>query len=129
MTTSTIEALSHCIEYKDSTLSKSDYLIIRKFLSSNQNLEPLDIKQIMSTSLEVNAKKDEDNIPIPGSGRIITNLEKIGIVQFLENNNIPLTKKIYNLALNRYIAFSEEKTGANVKPKQMMKRSNPSNKN
>lgn len=131
MTTSTIEALSHCIEYKDSTFSKSDYLILRRFLSSSSHaeLEPLDTKQLMDTSLEINTKKDENNLPIPGSGRIISNMEKLGIIQFLQNNNIPLTKKVYNLALNRYIAFSEEKTGANVKPKQMVKNSNPSNKN
>lgn len=129
MTTSTLEALSHCIEYKDSTLSENDYHIVRKFLSENKGLELLDVNQIMNTTLEVNAKRDENDIPIAGSGRIITNIEKEGVIEFLENNNIPLTVKVYNLALNRYIAFSEEITDKNVKPKQMLKSSNPNNKN
>ena len=62
------------------------------------------IRQILSTKDEVNTKRNEEGYPIPGTGRIIKTEEKRNIIDYIINNNIPLTTKIYSLAMKRYIS-------------------------
>lgn len=83
-------------------IENNDYRDLKRFFSQNKNQSNLDIKQIMNAKIEVDAQKDKNGYPIAGSGRVINNSEKQKIIDYLKNNNIPLTTKLYNLALRRY---------------------------
>ena len=66
-------------------------------------LDDISIRQIFSTIHEVNLQRDETGIPIPGTGRLITNDEKKMIFDYILENNYPLTKRFYNFILREYI--------------------------
>lgn len=87
-------------------LSSSDYYILRKFLGENHLLEkksPFSLKPILEERTEINCARDKDGLPIAGTGRVIEESEKLAIVDFLKNNNIPINKRTYNTAFKRYI--------------------------
>lgn len=60
------------------------------------------IKQIMSAKVIINYQKDKKGNPIPGTEEIFPNEEKIKIINYLKQHQIPLNLKTYNLAYNRY---------------------------
>ncbi|MGN0973531.1 MAG: hypothetical protein ACI4OT_02180 [Bacilli bacterium] len=87
-------------------LSSTDYVVLRKFLSENHLLEkntPFSLKPVLEEKTEINCARDKDGIPIAGTGRVIEESEKLAIVDFLKNNNIPINKRTYNVAFKRYI--------------------------
>ena len=97
--------------FLDSIKNDPNYNKIRSFFNYNRVGEPLrqyDIDQIMSTKDYVRLKRDKNGMPIPGSGDIIEPIEKEGIIQFLVDNNIPLTKKTYLLAFRKYVDYELE---------------------
>lgn len=67
-----------------------------------KKLDDISIREIFSMKYEINLKKDENGMPIPGTGRIITNEEKKMIFDYILENNYPLNIKIYNLLLKAY---------------------------
>ena len=71
---------------------------------SYRKLNNLDIRQIFATTHEVDLKRDESGMPIPGSGRIVTNDEKKMVFDYIMEHNYPLTRKIYNLILQAYLS-------------------------
>lgn len=97
-------------------ISKEQVIKFKRFIDKNPVGERLDhftIKNIFSTNDEVNVKRDESGKLIPGTGRIITPTEKKEIFDYILENNLPLTSKIYSLALKRYLnneLVFEEKT-------------------
>ena len=87
-------------------VSKEDIIIFKKFISANHPGSILDkytIKNIFAVNYEVNALKDENGIPISGTGRLITNEEKKNVLDFIVNNNLPLRVQIYKLVMKRYV--------------------------
>ena len=72
------------------------------------------IRQMFKVRHEVNTIRDEKGMPIPGTGRLITVEEKKQIIDFMMENNYPLTITIYNLLLRGYIngelTIEEKKT-------------------
>ena len=70
---------------------------------ASYRLTDYDIRQIFATNHEVNLERDENGIPIPGTGRIITNEEKKAIFDYILENSYPLTRKIYNIVLRAYL--------------------------
>ena len=62
-----------------------------------------DIRQIFATSHEVNLERDDSGMPIPGTGRLISNEEKKQVFDYILENNYPLTKKMYNIILYGYL--------------------------
>ena len=70
---------------------------------SSYKLSESEIREIFATSHEVNLDRDEYGMPIPGTGRLITNEEKKNIFDFILENKYPLTRRVYNLVLQAYI--------------------------
>ena len=66
-------------------------------------LSDTQIREIFATKHEVDLERDENGIPIPGTGRIITNEEKKSVFDYILENNYPLTKKVYNIILRAYL--------------------------
>ena len=98
-----LEELSYSIESKEFNIEKEDYLLLRKFISTYMRDEELDIDLILNTYTEINAKRDDKGYPIPGTGRVIEKSEKEDIIIYLNEFNVPITSKTYNIALRRYI--------------------------
>lgn len=73
----------------------SDYMI--------HKLNNAAIREIFAMKHEVNLIKDENGMAIPGTGRIITNEEKKSVLDYIIENDFPLTKNIYNVLLKGYI--------------------------
>lgn len=87
-------------------LNKEDIIVLRRFLGKNKNLGNVgsnEVTRILNSDVEVFCEKDKDGYSIPGTGRIITKEEKLYIIDFLKQNNIPLSTKTYNLAFKRYL--------------------------
>ena len=99
-----IKDTERCINYmkEKDMIANNDYRDLKCFFSQNKNQSNLDIKQVMNVKIEIDTLKDKNGYPIAGSGRVINNDEKQKIIDYLMCNNIPLTIKIYNLALRRY---------------------------
>ena len=90
----------------EKNISLNDMRKVKQFFGYNnigENLSEYYIKQIMATKDEVNLRRNEEGMPIPGTGRVITTEEKMGIIDYLLSNNIPLTTKLYALAMKRYM--------------------------
>lgn len=66
-------------------------------------LSDTQIREIFATNHEVGLDRDENGIPIPGTGRVITNEEKKAVFDFILENSYPLTKKVYNIILRAYL--------------------------
>ena len=57
----------------------------------------------------INCDRDERGYPIPNTGEIIPSEEKKSWFEYLENNNIPVTRKNYNIMMKRYKNKKEKK--------------------
>lgn len=82
------------------------YQILRRFMKKykgNKPLYRLTIQSILDEKTIVNIQFDENNNPIPNSGRLITREEKENVFNYLVNHNIPLYEETYSLALKKYI--------------------------
>ena len=89
------------------SIERKDLITFRKFMSENHPGTLLDstmIKDMFSIKYEINTLKDKNGMPIPGTGRVITNNEKRMMIDYIIQNNLPLRSKIYKLALSRYIS-------------------------
>ena len=110
-----LDELSRAIEYKDRDIDYNDYLKLRQFISTHMNDKPLELDIVLKTNIEVNSKRDSRGYPIPGTGRIIKKREKEDVIMYLNNNNVPLTFKTYDIALKRYIESTRIKENINNK--------------
>ena len=66
-------------------------------------LTPFQIRQIFAIKHEVNLERDANGNPLPGTGRIITQEEKKLVLDYILENDYPLTKRIYNVVLEAYL--------------------------
>lgn len=86
--------------------SKDDIIIFKKFLHNNPiglKIDELFLREVFGIQEEINTKRDEKGLPIPGTGRIITNEEKKMVFDYIIENKLPATLKIYKIVLKRYI--------------------------
>ena len=110
-----LEELSYCIEFRKSDIKKSDYLLLRRFISTHKRDESLDIDLTLNTTTEINAKRNSKGYPIPGTGRVIERCEKEDIIMYLNSFNVPITIRTYNIALKRYLDGSSKLEKSNQK--------------
>lgn len=82
---------------KDAKKSWNNYIVSPK-------LNDIAIREIFAMVHEVNLQRDETGMPIPGTGRIITAEEKKMVFDYILDNKLPLTKKMYDLILKAYIS-------------------------
>lgn len=81
--------------------------ILQTFDSKNHHQKKfngLNIIEIFAMKEEVNFKRDENDKPIPGTGRVITKEEKAMIINYINNKpSIYLGDYTYKLAKMKYI--------------------------
>ena len=88
-------------------VTKEEIMSFKQFISKNPigtKLTEYNIKELFKTKDEIGIKRDENGNLIPGTGRIIIPEEKKVIFDFILDNDLPLTARIYNLVLNKYIS-------------------------
>lgn len=85
------------------TLNQEDYKRFKIFINQNAKASSITIKQIMEERKYINIKKDENGEIMKDSGTLMTEFEKKEIIDFLNENNIPINAKTYKLACNRYL--------------------------
>ena len=82
---------SKCLKLGRIILDKYDYFVLETFIKNNQNIHISDEESIILSMRVV-----ED-------GRVITNSEKISIINVMKLHSIPVTRKLFNQALRRYL--------------------------
>ena len=82
---------SKCLKLGRIILDKYDYSVLETFIKNNQNIHISDEESIILSMRVV-----ED-------GRVITNSEKISIINVMKLHSIPITRKLFNQALRRYL--------------------------
>lgn len=98
----------------ESSLSIEEAKIIRDFLRNNKEYKPLIIEQELKTRTIINPERDKFGNYIEGSGRIITEEEKLSILDWLLKNNIPQDNLMYKAAFKR---FKKDKLFENAREK------------
>lgn len=88
--------------FNNITLSPQEKRTIIGFLSKTNMDRPLNISSTLESIVEINLRKDENGLLIPGSGRIVTRQEKQAIIDWIKDNHLPCTNFVYRDAFNRY---------------------------
>lgn len=104
-------------EIKNKNLDQIDYAkYISKFITKNKNKKEYTEKEINTLLTNerniIDFKTDENGNFIEGTGRELTLEEKEEIITFLKENNVPITRTTFNLAIanyNKYIPKEKEK--------------------
>lgn len=95
-------------------LSNEELRYLRTFISKNKMVKPINLNQIMNEKNIVGVQTDEKGNIIEGTGREITIDEKQEVINYLNNNNIPINTKTYRIALKRYINNNLIKEDENI---------------
>lgn len=102
--------------YSKKMISINDYKSIVKFMKSNEHADFSiynSIDTIMDEKQEINCRKDKDGFPIPNTGEVVSDDLKNELINYLNDNNIPVNYKTYRALLNRYsmglISFLQSK--------------------
>lgn len=77
-------------------------LLIESFFVNNKIIQ-VNPEVLLKNNLEFCCELDENRIPIPNTGIKLTEEEKGKILNFLIQNNIPLSLNLFNLATKRYL--------------------------
>ena len=85
--------------------SNNVYLFINfiKKYKNSKLLKEKDIKNILNSKDIINVEFDCNNNIIPNSGKEITKEEKQLVINFLKENDIPISNYTYDIALKRYL--------------------------
>lgn len=78
----------------------SNYYV--NLLKANQQQYFATLDDFMSRRVEIRCARNQNNVPIPGTGVVITDKEKQAIVQLMENHHIPFCMILYNTAIRLY---------------------------
>ena len=90
----------------------------KAWINGQGKLNDIAIREIFSMKHEINLLKDAKGMPIPGTGKIITYEEKKMVFDYILENNLPITKKMYNFILKSYIDGDLE-LGSQIKTQQL----------
>ena len=97
--------LEDILDIAKGNVSNKDYNILRRFVNDNikaSKTRANDIKQIMDQKVITSYKTNTKGNIIEGSEVVFSNDEKQKIIDFLNNNNIPVNLKTYSLMYKRY---------------------------
>ena len=101
-------------------LSSANYILLNsKFIAKNKNMKPCtehELNTLLDERMILNAKFDKNDQYIENSGTEVTREEILSIVETLKEKNIPITQKIYYLAIKK--ANSQDKQKAKTKNKK-----------
>lgn len=86
-------------------LNTTDLIYLKRFLFIQKNSTlsnyPINIVAKLSSKEEYDCLKDENGKLIPGTGKIITEEQKIALIEYLKQNKIPLIEGTYNAGIKR----------------------------
>ena len=107
-------------EIKNSHLQQRDYIkYLNPFISKNKQIKECserDIKIMLTNETNiVDFQTDENGNYIPGTGRELSLEEKELLLNFLKENNIPITKRIFSLAIINYNKYLNQNKIKGVK--------------
>ena len=94
------------LKNKKNNLPTTDVNLVLKFLRKYENSRILNKNDLISRIKEkdiIGIEFDSNNNPIANTGRLVTKEEKVSVVNYLKENNIPLYDYCYDIALKRYI--------------------------
>ncbi len=83
-------------------LKLEDNIILKAFFQKFRVASFINKESIINSHIEVNALKDEAGMPIKGTGRYLAKEEIKDIIDFMEENNVPLLDAVFNVAIRRY---------------------------
>lgn len=116
----TLQDLSELLCYVKSSnkFNVNDKKELSKFCTAfiESEMSELEVDKLLKSKHIINPLCDHNGRVIAGSGRVITEAEKISIIEYLKSNNIPLTSKTYRAAFNR---FKENKLFAKEENKKI----------
>lgn len=95
------------IEVKNGNIKQSDYIkYLKRFITENKQIKECsekDIRVMLSNEKNiVDFQIDKNGNYINRTGRELTLEEKIQLLDFLKENNVPITKKTFHLAIANY---------------------------
>ena len=77
-------------------------LLIERFFVTNRIIQ-VNPEVLLKNNLEFYCKLDKNRIPISNTGIELTEEEKERVLNFLIQNNVPLSLNLFNLAVQRYL--------------------------
>ena len=83
-------------------LNTWEKILIKNLFNKFKRATFINKDSILNSHIEVNSLKDENGMLIQGTGRYLTKEEIKDIIDFLEENNIPLYDIVFNVAVRRY---------------------------
>lgn len=84
------------------SLTNEEKTTINIFFSPLSSAKDLFSKDLIHTTFEFNALKNENGIPVVYSGNILNQEDIMQIVDYLEQNRVPLNTVTFNIALQLY---------------------------
>lgn len=66
------------------------------------DLEASQIEYLLNDFVEVDVQQDEKGRFVTGTGRVISKTEKIGVMDYMRDRNIPLNRSTFASIFNRY---------------------------
>lgn len=76
--------------------------LVNNFITEN-HLTMVSKEELQFTNRQMNCEKDKNDFPIPNAGMMISLDESELILNYLIDSDIPLSEKIYHLAIQKYL--------------------------
>ena len=75
--------------------------LLKKYISNHQLVGLKDVSIKLNERLEINCQKDKRGIFVRGTGKVISDDEKLAVINYILNKRIPLTDGTYESGLAR----------------------------
>lgn len=95
--------VSKIIEHINMVSQEAKHLIEMFFISKSNKITQVNPEVLLRNDSEFYCKLDENRMPIPNTGIKLTEEEKEKVLNFLIQNNVPLSLNLFNLAAKRYL--------------------------
>lgn len=103
------QPMTELLPVAQTLLSSKDYNYFKalsnyyvNLLKANKQQYFATLDDFMSRQVEMHCMRDQNNVPIPGTGMAMTDEEKQAIVQLMEKHHIPFCMILYNTAVRLY---------------------------
>lgn len=93
--------------WKKKILSSNEYSVALKFWKKYGNKLTISEDMVMKEKMEINCIKDKDGFPIPNTGYVVTDEDKVKILEIIREKGYPLYNSIYSELLYDYLENSK----------------------
>lgn len=91
------------VTFSHNFLDAESRKLIKEFFEPLRYATNFNKEAYLNGVFEVGCLKDEDGLPILGTGRLLSREEVADIISFMESNNIPLNDILFDIAKKRYL--------------------------